>query len=67
MRSLGVPYPAGFESNSIAELNKQANVIASGLRNSGIQVEDQKQIIALIAYLQRLGTDVGANPEMVSK
>jgi cytochrome c oxidase cbb3-type subunit I/II len=67
MRSLGVPYPAGFESSSVDDLNKQAGAIASGLRNAGIQVEDQKQIIALIAYLQRLGTDVGANPEMVIK
>jgi cytochrome c oxidase cbb3-type subunit I/II len=67
MRSLGVPYPAGFESSAIDDLNKQANRIASGLRNAGIQVEDQKEIIALIAYLQRLGTDVGANPGMVSK
>ncbi len=67
MRSLGVPYPEGFESTAIDDLNKQANAIASGLRNGGIQVEDQKEIIALIAYLQRLGTDVGANPGMVSK
>lgn len=67
MRSLGVPYPAGFESTAIDDLNKQASTIASGLRNAGIQVEDQKEIIALIAYLQRLGTDVGANTGMVSK
>jgi len=67
MRSLGVPYPTGFENSAIDDLNKQANGIASGLRNAGIQVEDQKEIIALIAYLQRLGTDVGANTGMVVK
>lgn len=67
MRSLGVPYPAGYESTCIDDLNKQASAIASGLRNAGIQVEDQKEIIALIAYIQRLGTDVGANPGMVTK
>ncbi len=58
MQSLGVPYPEGYDQKAIEDLKIQANQIATGLRNSGIQVEDQKEIIALIAYLQRLGTDI---------
>jgi len=58
MQSLGVPYPDGFDQQSEADLMKQAGEIADGLVASGFQVEPQKQIIALIAYLQRLGTDI---------
>jgi len=39
-------------------LKKQAHEIGENLRQSGIQVDDNKEIIALIAYLQRLGTDI---------
>jgi cytochrome c oxidase cbb3-type subunit I/II len=58
MQTLGVPYPDGFDEKSIDDLKAQANKIASGLRQGGIEVEDQKEIIALIAYMQRLGTDI---------
>ncbi|MEE4259633.1 MAG: cytochrome-c oxidase, cbb3-type subunit I [Bacteroidales bacterium] len=58
MQQMGVPYPEGFAEQSVADLQKQAAKIAGGLRSSGIEVDDNKEIIALIAYLQRLGTDV---------
>ena len=58
MQTLGVPYPEGYDEKAVADLKAQANKIATGLRASGIQVEDQKEIIAMIAYLQRLGTDI---------
>lgn len=58
MMSLGVPYPEGYEDVAIDDLHAQAEKIAQGLRDGGIQVENNKEIIALIAYLQRLGTDV---------
>ncbi len=58
MQSLGVPYEEGYDQKAVAALQKQAHEIAEGLRNSGIEVEDQKEIIAMIAYLQRLGTDI---------
>jgi len=63
MLSLGVPYPAGFESSAVDDLNIQAKSIAAGLQNAGIQVDYNRQIIALIAYMQRLGTDVSATAE----
>jgi cytochrome c oxidase cbb3-type subunit I/II len=58
MMSLGVPYPEGYADVAINDLNEQAEKIAQGLRDGGIQVENNKEIIAMIAYLQRLGTDV---------
>ena len=58
MRTLGVPYPEGFEDKAVANLQAQYAEIAKGLRSSGIDVGDNKEIVAMIAYLQRLGTDV---------
>jgi cytochrome c oxidase cbb3-type subunit I/II len=55
MQTLGVPYPEEYDQTANEDLKKQAHKIAEGLRKGGIQVEDQKEIIALIAYLQRLG------------
>lgn len=58
MRKLGVPYPDGFETKALENLEAQAAKIAEDLRSSDIAVENDKEIIALIAYLQRLGTDL---------
>lgn len=58
MRNLGVPYKPGYEDSALNELNKQAENISVDLANNGIVVEPDKEIIALIAYLQRLGTDI---------
>jgi len=58
MQSLGVPYEAGYDKKAAADLQGQAQQISSGLKASGIDVEADKEIIAMIAYLQRLGTDI---------
>lgn len=58
MKILGVPYPNGFDQESIAHLEKQANEIADDLKANQIDVSPDKEIIAMIAYLQRLGTDI---------
>ena len=58
MQTLGVPYPEGFDEQSIAEADVQAERIAEGLKGDEIDVSPDKEIIALIAYLQRLGTDI---------
>ncbi|MEN8224416.1 MAG: cytochrome-c oxidase, cbb3-type subunit I [Bacteroidota bacterium] len=58
MQTLGVPYPEGYDQIANDELMKQADGIANGLQQSGIQVESDREIIAMIAYLQRLGTDI---------
>lgn len=58
MQILGVPYPAGFDQEAIAHLDAQANEIAKDLQANQIDVSPDKEIIAMIAYLQRLGTDI---------
>lgn len=60
LRSLGTPYPEGFEDRAVADLKEQAKGIAERLRADGIEDEklEKRDIIALIAYLQRLGTDI---------
>ncbi len=58
MRTLGVPYPIGYEEIANKELDQQAQVITSSLQASGIKAKSDKEIIALIAYLQRLGIDI---------
>ncbi|MBK9227665.1 MAG: cytochrome-c oxidase, cbb3-type subunit I [Ignavibacteria bacterium] len=58
MRTLGVPYPDGYESVANEELQKQADKITAELKKNGLTADGRKEIIALIAYLQRLGTDI---------
>jgi len=58
MQTLGVPYEKGYENFANDDLMKQAESISDDLLNNGVIIEPQKEIIALIAYLQRLGTDI---------
>ncbi len=62
MRSLGVPYPEGYEQQALSDLEKQAKEISLSLEGDKIKSAPNKEIIALIAYLQRLGTDIKAKP-----
>jgi cytochrome c oxidase cbb3-type subunit I/II len=65
MQKLGVPYPAGYDKVANQDLVKQANEITSDLKNNGVKVKSDKEVIAIIAYLQRLGTDVTRNKIVV--
>jgi len=71
MRTLGVPYKKGYETQAPADLQKQALEIATDIVNNQpaeilktinvnqeINKLQKKEIVALIAYLQRLGKDV---------
>lgn len=58
MQTLGVPYPKGYELTANELLVRQAEEIALDLQNNKVPAEPNKEIIALIAYLQRLGTDI---------
>ena len=58
MRKLGVLYPHGYEKDANNDLKKQADEIAANLQKDKIKISSDKEIIALIAYLQRLGTDI---------
>ncbi|SDM10075.1 cytochrome-c oxidase, cbb3-type subunit I [Siphonobacter aquaeclarae] len=58
MQSLGVPYEDYAISEAQENVRQQAGEITARLKKEGIKVAADKEIIALIAYLQRLGTDI---------
>jgi cytochrome c oxidase cbb3-type subunit I/II len=58
MQTLGVPYAKGYAEQAETDLKNQAVKIAEALSKEGYPVESSKEIIAMIAYLQRLGTDI---------
>lgn len=71
MQTLGVPYPKGYDKIALADLKKQAHIIAEDIVNNtqkvalkgkskkaAIKEIEDKEVIAMVAYLQRLGTDV---------
>jgi cytochrome c oxidase cbb3-type subunit I/II len=63
LRSVGVPYTDADVSGAVARAREQAGVIAAEVASQGGPkgLED-KQIVALVAYLQRLGQDIKAPP-----
>jgi len=58
MITLGVPYPKDYDKIANQDLVAQADKIVSSLAGDKITVKNDKEIIALIAYLQRVGTDI---------
>ncbi len=62
MQTLGVPYPEGYDKIAVDDLKKQANEIVADLKASGIEIEPTKEMVAMIAYMHKLGKDI-SNPE----
>jgi cytochrome c oxidase cbb3-type subunit I/II len=65
MQKMGVPYEPGYAKKANADLMVQAGEISASLAKEGIEVKKEKEIVALIAYLQRLGTDIKVKEEQV--
>jgi cytochrome c oxidase cbb3-type subunit I/II len=63
LRKIGVPYPEGYDKIANEDLKRQALKISENLAKDNIKVSSDKEIIAIIAYLQRLGTDIKVNTE----
>lgn len=63
MVGLGVPYDEDYVANALDHLNAQAEEIATELENQldDVEVSPKEEIVALIAYLQRLGVDIKAS------
>ena len=62
LQTLGTPYPKGFDKEANSVLREQALIIAKDLNSAGVKDNelDKREIVAVIAYLQRLGTDIKA-------
>jgi cytochrome c oxidase cbb3-type subunit I/II len=58
MQAMGVPYPEGYAKKANVDLEVQASEIASDLSKNGIESPSNTELIAMIAYLQRLGRDI---------
>jgi cytochrome c oxidase cbb3-type subunit I/II len=61
MKTLGVPYTQYEIDNANNSLAEQAKIISDNLKKEGIALDSQKEMIAIIAYLQRMGTDIKKN------
>ncbi len=58
MQTLGVPYEKGFDKIANKKLMQQANTIVQNLASDSIRISPIKEVIAVIAYMQRMGTDI---------
>ncbi len=71
MAMLGVPYGELVKAGAASEhAMNQAYEVAAQLESQGGPPMDEtydKKVIALIAYLQRLGTDLGSDPDPVEE
>jgi cytochrome c oxidase cbb3-type subunit I/II len=66
MMTLGVPYPTGYDLIANQDLMQQAHVITANLKKDKIETAPDAEIVALIAYLQRLGKDVKSTPPPIA-
>ena len=72
LRAVGVPYAENYDEIAVRDAKAQADRIANQLIENGfdnvdgIAVTSDKQIIALIAYLQRLGVDISGTNDPFS-
>jgi cytochrome c oxidase cbb3-type subunit I/II len=63
LRSVGVPYPTGYENGPAQkDLEAQAAKIVLNLKVGSVTASTNREIIAVIGYLQRLGTDIKTAP-----
>ena len=57
-----IPCPANYEQQAVADLRTQADQVVKNLKVGSIETQSDKEIIAMIAYLQRLGVDIKSAP-----
>lgn len=66
LQKLGTPYPYGYDEIANDDYMAQAEEIVSDLeeqlKEQEIKVNPKSELVALIAYLQRLGTDIKKVP-----
>jgi cytochrome c oxidase cbb3-type subunit I/II len=58
MQTLGVPYPEGYDKIANSDLVIQAKKIKANLKKDKLEISSNSELVALIAYLQRVGTDI---------
>lgn len=63
MQTMGVPYPAGYAERANQDVILQEQQIQASLKSDKITTGQNKEIVAVIAYLQRMGKDIKAAPK----
>jgi cytochrome c oxidase cbb3-type subunit I/II len=58
MIKLGVPYEETYDKMAVDDYMKQAQLIVNDLKASGIDADPESEMIAMIAYLHKLGKDI---------
>jgi len=58
IQTLGVPYPKDYDQKANSDYLEQAQKIVAELKVSGVIIEPDKEVIAMIAYLHKLGRDI---------
>ncbi|HQW42015.1 MAG TPA: hypothetical protein PK149_12660, partial [Flavobacteriales bacterium] len=56
-----------FPAHANDHLSAQQDKIVASLKKDGIEAQKEMEIIALIAYLQRVGTDIKAKEVVEAK
>ncbi len=67
LRTVGVPYPEGYEQIASKEYLDDAGKIVSELKEAGIEVEPTSEVVAIIAYMHKLGRDISPAANKESK
>ncbi|PKQ70628.1 cytochrome-c oxidase, cbb3-type subunit I [Raineya orbicola] len=67
LRTMGVPYSEEDIKNARNKIDEQATQIVENLKKEKVKVEKNTEIVALIAYLQRLGTDIKVQEQTAQK
>ena len=58
MQTLGVTYAKDYDKQAVADYRDQAGKISAELKAAGVEVAPDKEIVAMIAYLHKLGRDI---------
>jgi cytochrome c oxidase cbb3-type subunit I/II len=62
MITMGVPYPEDYAARANLDLQAQRDSITAQLKREKVDAPSDREVIAVIAYLQRLGTGIMATP-----
>lgn len=65
-RLLGVPYPEWSAEEIVASAREQGEAVSRRLREAGHYAEPESQMVALIAYMQKLGAAESRGGDVVS-
>jgi cytochrome c oxidase cbb3-type subunit I/II len=64
LRKVGVPYTDEDIKDAVKSIDAQSKVVVANLAVGSVtNAPADREIVALIAYLQRLGKDIKANPQ----